>query len=487
MNVALPMQLNLNLALSWLSQARGVNLQGVVADRVHTDSRSLQAGDLFVALRGERFDGNEFIAQAKAQGAVAVLCEASGQGQAAAHAIPALVVPDARIALGQLAAGWRAQFDLPVIAVTGSNGKTTVTQMIAAILRAHAGEHALSTQGNWNNDIGVPLTLLNLRAHHRIGVLELGMNHPGEIAYLANLVRPTVALVNNAQREHQEFMGTVQAVAHENGAVLQALPPQGVAVFPADDVYTPVWQALADGRAHRSWALTSDSPSGMPCDVRAAVLLWQSGAWQFTLKTPEGTAPIRLHIAGRHNVKNALAASACALAAGVPLAAVAQGLMAFEPVKGRSRALVLLAAGQEITLVDDTYNANPDSVRAAIDVLADLPAPRLLVLGDMGEVGNQGPQFHAEVGAYAAECGIESLYTLGDLSAHSAQAFGAAQHFDGMDNLLAAVTAQVAQFGSVLVKGSRAMRMERVVHALLSQGEGPNTRNNLQKEATHAA
>jgi UDP-N-acetylmuramoyl-tripeptide--D-alanyl-D-alanine ligase len=476
------MNLKLDLALSWLSQARGVNVQSVTADRVHTDSRSLQAGDLFVALRGERFDGNEFIAQAKAQGAVAVVCEASGEAQAMAHDLPAMVVPDARIALGELAAGWRAQFDLPVIAVTGSNGKTTVTQMIASILRAHAGKDALSTQGNLNNDIGVPLTLFNLRAHHRIAVVELGMNHPGEIAYLSKLAQPNVALVNNAQREHQEFMGTVEAVAHENGAVLQALPLEGVAVFPSDDVYTPIWQALSGHRVQRCFAMASANEA----DVRATVVVWQSGAWQFTLKTPEGTAPVRLHIAGRHNVKNALAASACALAAGVPLAVVAQGLLAFEPVKGRSRALVLHSGGADITLIDDTYNANPDSVRAAIDVLAELPAPRLLVLGDMGEVGNQGPEFHAEVGAYAAERGIESLFTLGDLCVHSAQAFAAARHFPDMANLLAAVTAQVGEFQSVVVKGSRFMKMERVVEALLSIGEAHHTQHNNKGEA-HAA
>ena len=476
------MNLKLDLALSWLSQARGVNIQSVTADRVHTDSRSLQAGDLFVALRGERFDGNEFIAQAKAQGAVAVVCEASGEAQAMAHDLPAMVVPDARIALGELAAGWRAQFDLPVIAVTGSNGKTTVTQMIASILRAHAGKDALSTQGNLNNDIGVPLTLFNLRAHHRIAVVELGMNHPGEIAYLSKLAQPNVALVNNAQREHQEFMGTVEAVAHENGAVLQALPLEGVAVFPSDDVYTPIWQALSGHRVQRCFAMASANEA----DVRATVVVWQSGAWQFTLKTPEGTAPVRLHIAGRHNVKNALAASACALAAGVPLAVVAQGLLAFEPVKGRSRALVLHSGGADITLIDDTYNANPDSVRAAIDVLAELPAPRLLVLGDMGEVGNQGPEFHAEVGAYAAERGIESLFTLGDLCVHSAQAFAAARHFPDMASLLAAVTAQVGEFQSVVVKGSRFMKMERVVEALLSIGEAHHTQHNNKGEA-HAA
>jgi UDP-N-acetylmuramoyl-tripeptide--D-alanyl-D-alanine ligase len=479
--VHIPMGLKLEAALAWLSQARGVNLQSVEADRVHTDSRSLRAGDVFVALRGERFDGNQFIAQAKAQGAVAVVCEASGEAEALAQGLPALVVPDARLALGELAAGWRTQFDLPVIAVTGSNGKTTVTQMIAAILRAHVGVDALSTQGNLNNDIGVPLTLLNLRTHHRMAVVELGMNHPGEIAYLARLAKPTVALVNNAQREHQEFMGTVEAVALENGAALLSLPSRGVAVYPADESYTPVWQNQSGARAQHTFAMGHGDGVA---DVRAAVVVWQSGAWQFTLKTPVGTAPVRLHIAGRHNVKNALAASACALAAGVPLEAVAQGLQAFEPVKGRSRALLLHTPAGEITLVDDTYNANPDSVRAAIDVLTELPSPRLLVLGDMGEVGDQGPAFHAEVGAYAAECGIEAVYTLGDLCLHAGQAFGAAHHFDNMDSLLAALAQHAVQFQSIVVKGSRFMKMERVVEALQALANGQE--HNKKGEA-HAA
>ena len=486
MNATTSMHLKLESALKWLSQARGVNVQDVIADRVHTDSRSVQPGDLFVALRGERFDGNRFIAQAKAQGAVAVVCEASGEEQAAAHDLPALVVPDARIALGELAAGWRSQFDLPLIAVTGSNGKTTVPQMIASILRAHAGAAALSTQGNLNNDIGVPLTLFNLRAHHRLAVVELGMNHPGEIAYLSRLAQPTVALVNNAQREHQEFMGTVEAVAHENGAVLQALPAAGVAVFPSDDAFTAVWQSLASQRDQRTFSMAADAASE-PADVRSAVVVWQSGAWQFTLKTALGTAPVHLHIAGRHNVKNALAASACALAAGVPLAAVAQGLIAFEPVKGRSRALVLHTPSHDITLVDDTYNANPDSVRAAIDVLAELPAPRLLVLGDMGEVGNQGAEFHAEVGSYAAQRGIEAFYTVGELCVHAAQAFGAGQHFADTEKLLTLATAQVEAFQSVLVKGSRFMKMERVVEALLSTGAAHHAQHNNKKGEPHAA
>jgi UDP-N-acetylmuramoyl-tripeptide--D-alanyl-D-alanine ligase len=466
-----PMNLSLSQALGWLSQAQ---LQGdgqLQVQRVHTDSRSLQPGDLFVALRGERFDGNQFIAQAQTQGAVAVLCEASGAAAAQAAGLSALVVPDARIALGELAAGWRAQFNLPVVAVTGSNGKTTVTQMVASILRAQVGDAALATEGNLNNDIGVPLTVLGLRAHHTLAVVELGMNHPGEIAWLARIAQPTVALVNNAQREHQEFMGTVQAVAEENGAVLSALPANGVAVFPADEAYSGLWAGLAGTRATSRFALQG-------ADVSAAVVLWQAGAWQFTLKTPHGTAPVRLHIAGRHNVKNALAAAACALAAGVPLAAVAQGLQAFEPVKGRSRALSL--RGGAVSLVDDTYNANPDSVRAAIDVLAELPAPRLLVLGDMGEVGDQGPQFHTEVGGYAAERGIDALCTLGELSVHASQAFGRGVHFADMAALQADVAAHWTDFASIVVKGSRFMKMERVVEALVQQEE-------TEKGEAHAA
>ena len=470
------MNLSLQQAQSWLTGARCVGDARVVVDRVQTDTRTLRAGDLFVALRGEKFDANQFMDQAKAQGAAAVLCEPQGEALALAQGLSAIVVPDARVALGELAAGWRAQFDLPLIAITGSNGKTTVTQMVASILRAHAPEHSLSTQGNLNNDIGVPLTLLQLRAHHRIAVVELGMNHPGEIAYLARIAKPTVALVNNAQREHQEYMGTVEAVAYENGAVLQALPANGVAVYPADDTYTPIWTALAAPRACRTFALQE-------AQVSAAVVLWSAGAWQFTLKTDEGTAPVRLHIAGRHNVKNALAAAACALSAGVGLAAVVQGLQAFEPVKGRSRALMIQQGNRVLSLVDDTYNANPDSVRAAIDVLAELPAPRLMVFGDMGEVGDQGPQFHAEVGAYAAERGIEALYTLGALCVDAAKAYGQARHFESMSALREAVLSDAQNFQSIVVKGSRFMKMEQVVDALVQQAEEINNK----KGEAHAA
>ena len=450
--------MTLNQAARWLPQAVLVGDGATTVQRVHTDTRTLQAGDLFVALKGERFDANSFLAQAREAGAVAAVCQ---PGQLTTMGWSGLEVADSKQALGQLAVGWRAQFTLPLIAVTGSNGKTTVTQMIASILRAAAGDAAFSTQGNLNNDIGVPLTLLRLRDAHRVAVVELGMNHPGEIAGLAQMAAPTVALVNNAQREHQEFMGTVEAVAHENGSVITALPADGVAVYPADETYTSVWQTLAGNRRSLRFAL--DAATG--AEVHATQIAWIGAHWDVQAETPQGPQG-----AGRHNVKNALAAAACAIAAGVPLAAIAEGLSAFVPVKGRSRAIEAHWQGRALTLVDDSYNANPDSVRAAIDVLRELPGPRLLVLGDMGEVGDQGEAFHVEIGQYAREQGIEQVLTLGSLARHVAGQHPGAQHCGDapadMPTLLEAVQPLLAQTASVLVKGSRFMQMERVVELL---------------------
>ncbi len=458
---------SLQQALAWLPGARLVGDGAVAVQRVHTDTRSLQPGDLFVALRGERFDAHDFLAQARTQGAVAALCDADAADRLVAAGLPGLLVPDTRLALAALASGWRAQFKLPLIAVTGSNGKTTVTQMIAAILRAWKPQGYLATQGNLNNDIGVPLTLLRLRAAHEVAVLELGMNHPGEIAVLAALARPTVALVNNAQREHLEFMATVDAVAQENGSVIAALPADGVAVFPAQDAYSPLWAGLAGARPVLCFDSGVANAVAAVCCTDAA---WSGEAWQVAAQTPAGPLQYRLHIAGRHNVTNSLAAVACACAAGVPLVAIAQGLAAFEPVKGRSRARLLSVAGHPVTLVDDSYNANPDSVQAAIEVLAALPGPRLLVLGDMGEVGDQGPLFHAQAGELAQALGIEQVFTLGTLARHSAaSAIGSAsrsRHFDDMAALQAAVLTELPQLGSLLVKGARFMAMERLLAAI---------------------
>ena len=463
------MHLSLAQAQQWISGARWVGGPDVRCDRVHTDTRTLQAGDLFVALRGERFDAHDFLPQAQAAGARAALAE---KGLAAAGLV-GLEVPNSLRALGELAAAWRQQFDLPLLAVTGSNGKTTVTQMIASILRAwHPGpDQALATQGNFNNDIGLPLTLLRLRPSHLSAVVEMGMNHPGEIAQLAAIARPTVALVNNAQREHQEFMHSVAAVAEENGGVLSALGPDGVAVFPADDPHTPVWRRLAGAR--RTWCFGWEASA----EVWPQHSRWQADHWEIQLHTPVGVVGTELHIAGRHNLRNAMAATATALAAGAPVAAVAEGLRAFRPVAGRSRTHALQWQGHTCTVVDDSYNANPDSVLAAIDVLADLPAPRLLVLGDMGEVGAQGAQFHAQAGELARQHGIEALFTLGPLSASSAGSFGAGRHFADMAGLQDAVLAALPGLGSLLVKGARSMKMERVlelIDAQVSDSEVPH-------------
>ena len=458
--------MDLREALACLPGGMPVGDMAVAIERVHTDTRSLKPGDLFVALKGEHYDGNQFLAQARQRGAVAAICH-PGAGLTAAG-LPGIEVGDTRQALGALGAAWRARFDLPLIAVTGSNGKTTVTQMLASILRAYKPAAMLATLGNFTNDSGVPLTLLRLRAEHRIAVLELGMNHPGEIARLAAMARPTVALVNNAQREHLEFMATVEAVARENGAVIGALPPTGVAVFPHDDSYAGLWRQLASTRRQITFAVQpgAPEPGAAPADVRCEAPAWTGGAWQVQAHTPVGAFTFALRVAGLHNVHNALAATACALAAGVGLADIRRGLETFEPVKGRSRTIALTVDGRPCTLVDDSYNANPDSVQAALVLLASLPAPRLMVLGDMAEVGDQGEQFHAQAGRQARALGIEALFTLGALAQAAARQFSGARHFGDMTSLVEATRAALPGCTSVLVKGSRFMQMERLVQAL---------------------
>jgi len=449
------MNLRLSQIQDWLPGSRLIGDPNLSIARVHTDSRSVQADDLFVALQGERFDAHDYLAQLPTAGVKAAIAQ-HGLAQAG---LMGLEVDDTKRALGELAHAWRQQFDIPLIAVTGSNGKTTVTQMIACMLRAWQAQASLATQGNFNNDIGVPLTLLRLRDTHRVAVVELGMNHPGEIAQLAAWSAPSVAVVNNAQREHHEFMQSVAAVAEENGAVLQSLPADGWAVFPASDAHQSVWRKLAGARAIMDFGTPTAAVQMMQAE-------WHADHWQLQLQTPQGALHCQLRMAGLHNVHNAMAATAGALAAGAPLLAVAQGLSNFVAVSGRSSSFALHWPGHSFSLIDDSYNANPDSVLAAIDLLAKAPAPRLLVLGDMGEVGDQGPQFHQEVGAYAKQAGIDQLFTLGSLCEHSANAFSGSQHFKSMDALQQQVLITAGHMASVLVKGSRFMRMERVVQSL---------------------
>ena len=430
------------LALTWL-----------YAPQLSTDTRRLQAGELFLAIAGDRFDGHDFLEQAEQKKALAAIVERPSPDVD----LPQIVVGPTLVALQKMANSWRKCFQLPVVAVTGSNGKTTTKEMIARIFAAQYGDDGyLATQGNLNNHIGVPLSVLRLSPQHRVAVFELGMNQPNEIADLAALVQPQVALVNNAQREHQEFMHTVKAVAQENGSVLQALPQDGVAVFPADDDYSGLWRDLAAGRRCVTFSLKQGA------DVSAREIYPDAGWTRFTLTAAQNQAKVALAVPGVHNLYNALAASGCALALGISIEKIARGLESFRPVEGRMQPKQLKEGYQ---LIDDSYNANPDSVRAAIEVLAQLEGKKILVLGDMAEVGIHRQAVHAEVGGYARERGIDQLCVIGSDAQFAAEAFGDGAHrFDDIKVLQTHLVAQAP--AHYLVKGSRSARMDRVVKHL---------------------
>jgi UDP-N-acetylmuramoyl-tripeptide--D-alanyl-D-alanine ligase len=440
----------------------GASFQGV-----STDSRGVKAGELFIALRGGRFDGHDFVAAARERGAAAAVVDAAGadalRGAGVADQLPLIVVADTRAALGELAAFWRARFDLPVIGVTGSNGKTTNKEMITSVMKAAFGADAvLATPGNLNNDIGLPLTLLGLDESHRAAVVEMGMNHPGEIANLARIGRPTVALVTNAQRAHLEGMGSLDMIAAEKGSVFSGLGQDGVAVFNADDVWAELWRAQSAHCRRRCFSL------GGQADVSGHYRA--RGLENYVTIAADGEQiEVELALPGAHNARNALGAAAAALAAGVPLTAARQGLADFHGIEGRLQR----RAGRNGALVlDDTYNANPDSVRAGIDVLAATVGRKILVLGDMGEIGKMTGQFHDEVGGYAKSQGVDRLLTLGESSALATQNFGAGgQHFRDFEKIIAALRAELTPETIVLVKGSRFMRMERVLDAITLSSE----------------
>lgn len=422
---------------------------------VGTDTRTLRAGELFVALEGPRFDGHDYLESAAAAGAAGALV------RRAHPALPCLEVADPQVALAQLAAAWRARFELPLVAVTGSSGKTTVKELIAAAL-AGAGP-VLATRGNRNNHIGVPLTLLELRDTHRAAVVEMGMSHAGEITHLAELARPTVGVISNAGAAHLEGLGSVAAVARAKGELIEHLPPDAVAVLNADDAYLSLWQQLAGTRRVCTFGLGTDA------DVTAHYRLLADGS-EVELLTPAGSAHARLQLLGRHNVRNALAATAAALAAGRPLSEIAAGLGRVRPVPGR---LFPLAGRNGARVIDDSYNANPLSVQAAIEVLGALPGRRLLVLGDMAELGTEAPALHAQCGATARAAGVDRLLTLGPLSAAAASAFGTgACALDDRAALIDALEPLLQADATVLVKGSRSAGMEKVVQAIAAVDGG---------------
>ena len=435
-------------------------------DAVSTDSRKIKAGELFIALRGEHFDGAGFVANVQRSGAAAAMINADSYEAIAPDLdpkFPVLLVADTRLALGRLAAYWRKHFNIPLAAITGSNGKTTVKEMLASILRVAAGsdEAVLATKGNLNNDIGMPLTLLQLNAQHRYAVIEMGMNHSGEIDYLTHIARPDVALVNNASGAHLEGLGTVEAVARAKGEIFSRLKDRGTAIINADDAHADLWRGLAGAHTQLEFGLQE------PADVYGQ---WQAhdNGLRLEAQTPLGKFTADLQVPGAHNACNALAATAAAIALNVPLDIIAAGLEKFGGVSGR---LQRKAARHGAALIDDTYNANPASLHAAISVLAQAGGKRVLVLGDMGELGDNAAAFHAEIGSAARQAGIEKLYALGSLSRNAVSEFGnGAQHFEQIEALQDVLEKELDGNTTVLVKGSRFMKMERVVAYCLDAG-----------------
>ena len=454
------------MSLSAAATATEAELRGpdLAFDSVGTDTRTLAPRALFVALKGDRFDGHKCVAEAQAAGAVAAMVEDSGSRiQDSGLALPLLVVANTRLALGRLAACWRSRFTMPLVALTGSSGKTTVKEMLAGILReacaaqssiVDAESCVLATRGNLNNDIGVPLMLLELKPNHRFAVIEMGMNHAGEIRYLTRLAAPDVALVNNAGRAHMAFFASEEAIARAKGELYEDLKAKGTAVINADERFAPLWRELAAGRKQIDFGIDREAT------VTATYALRYLES-EIVVKMPRGEAGATLKAPGLHNVKNALAAAAAATALDIGPQAVTAGLARFTGMEGRLQKKPGLNGA---TLIDDTYNANPESVRAAIAVLAQAPGRKLLVMGDMGELGADAPRLHAEMGEAARVAGIDHLLTLGEVSAHAARAFGgAARHFSRIEDLLAEIENLLEPGITALVKGSRFMQMERVV------------------------
>jgi UDP-N-acetylmuramoyl-tripeptide--D-alanyl-D-alanine ligase len=453
--------------LSDVAAATGGKLIGPDREfgRVNQDSRKLAKGELFIAIKGENFDGHEFVPSAEKLGAAGALVQRQMPGD-----LPQVLVQDTRKALGLYGSHWRKQFKLPLVGVTGSSGKTTLKEMIASILKVSGT--TLATRGNLNNDIGMPLTLLELDASCRYAVIEMGTNHPGEIGYLAELAAPTVSVITNAGPAHLEFLKDIAGVAKEKGAIYTHLVADGVAVINADDTYTGLWREMAGSRAQRSFGFkpTADFHP-QPGSLQQTV----SGNWRFRLVSPMGEADLSVSLPGRHNVANALAAAAAATAAGATLAEVRQGLAQAPFTAGR---LIIGEAEGGARLIDDTYNANPLSVAAAAECAVGFGGTAWMALGDMGELGPSAERLHAETGATLRALGIERLYATGPMSRNTVEAFGeGARWFADVEALVRTLRAELSTEVTLLVKGSRSMRMERVVEALRGPGTAPKTAN----------
>jgi UDP-N-acetylmuramoyl-tripeptide--D-alanyl-D-alanine ligase len=448
------------VSLAWISD----QIDGQLSDQVNgelrisgvsTDTRDIQKGDLFLALIGPTFDGNKFIQEAKEKGAIACITSSS-----VSSVLPSIQVADTRIALGQLGAAVKAQVAPKTIGITGSSGKTTVKEMVAAILSRRG--KVLATKGNFNNDIGVPLTLLRLEEQHQYAVIEMGANKKGDIAYTASLVKPDVSTIVNAAPSHLEGFGNVLGVAQAKSEIFKHLPEDGLAVVNGDSQFTDYWLGKLKYNNVQTFSCESEA------DFRAQdITLDLDGRGQFQMFTPIGTVSITLSIPGKHNVSNALVAAALAIRVGASLEDVRDGLRTMNNVAGRLQVKQLT---NQVKILDDTYNANVASVRAAIDLLSSFAGRKLLVLGDMGELGEKASYYHQQVGEYAQEKGISQLYSLGVLSQYASQVFaGQGQHFTDLRALTQAINADLADEQcdiNILVKGSRSAKMELVVQAL---------------------
>lgn len=440
------------MSLSDAAQALQAELAGndVQFDGVGTDSRSIQAGQLFVALRGPNFDGHAYVAKALESGAACAMVEKSLD-----VAAPQLVVGDTLKALGRLASHWRKQLGLPVVAVTGSNGKTTVKEMLAAVLSCTGNTYA--TRGNLNNDIGVPLTLLSLEPQHKMAVVEMGANHPGEIAYLTHLALPDVALLNNAAAAHLEGFGSLEGVANAKGEIFQGLQGNGVAVINADDPFAGLWHGLASPNTVITFGL--ENKADVTCQWQ-----WTQEGMGIDVQTPKGEFSCQLNVIGRHNVMNALAATAASIAIDTPLDAIKTGLQAMRPVAGR---LQMRKGINGSIIIDDTYNANPNSLKAALEVLAHYEGKRFVALGDMGELGEGAARLHKEAAEQCRDYKLHRFCAIGENSRYAVQSFGVGgEHFQSHEAMVEYLTAELDNKSILLIKGSRSMRMERIVDGL---------------------
>lgn len=443
------------LTLQYLASALAIQIDSdVIVKGLTTDSRAVAAGDVFVALRGEHFDGHRFLAKAQADGAVAAIVEE----QQADISIPQLIVPDCYAALASVAQMFRLSFSGPVVGITGSSGKTTVKQMLASIFQLLGP--TLATKGNLNNHIGVPLTLMEMQKETEFAVIEMGASGPGEIAYLSSIAKPTVVMVNNVMAAHLEGFGSLEGVAMAKGEIYQGLPASAKAVINDDCEYVDRWvSGLAESQIVRY------SCSSAQADIFASdIELHDDACCSFELRTPIASARVRLAMPGRHNIANALAAASCAYACSVGLDAIVAGLQAAKNAGGRLQCFAHASGAQ---IIDDSYNANPGSVQAAIDMLADQSGKTVLVLGDMGELGSEEKKLHKQVGRYAEQKKISALYCVGDLSKHAAKHCSVGEHFPNKEALIEKLKNELEKNCTVLVKGSRSAAMETVVQALL--------------------